>query len=426
MADFEQIRKQIETDPDLTEEQRSSLLTEFSFSAPRIAPSSEFLASNAPNPKSFNDSQKLTNTPIEQDNTSLFDRISGVYKEKQPQLIKPTQSDLKITPSIQPAILSPSIPNKPKEDTELLEAQKAKGLTELINRLGKSSELIGSAFSRTKPVAQEAFDENIKAAGAGVENLLQKRKESSEQIKRFTEKDLADPNSEISKLTREMAKKALNRDFGSDVSALQLKVAGIDVDKMLNVYNMSEDRKLRASELKDRRLSDKETQYTAKFNEQLNKLDKEKQESIKLIDSAYALSQDATKSPQSAISLVKALTRAVEGPGARVSDKDVTNALRAGGVKNEIVSWVEGKMSGTIPKFQSNDIQKMLSTMEKLQKEAYQRRENETVFRHSNMMKKFGKTEQQVREESFLPSDQIKEVSGVKFKKVPGGWEEVP
>lgn len=63
---------------------------------------------------------------------------------------------------------------------------------ELANRLGRASELIGTGFSHAQPVAQEAFNEQIKGAGSAVKDF----EEVAAQEKN-------DPKSQVSKDFRE-------------------------------------------------------------------------------------------------------------------------------------------------------------------------------------------------------------------------------
>jgi len=94
-----------------------------------------------------------------------------------------------------------------RENLERAQAARSEG--ELVNRLGKASELIGSGISRTKPVAQGLFDENIKAASRPIQAL-------EEQI--ALEKK--DPNSPYSRGFREYLKR-FGVEVGGDLSGEQ-------------------------------------------------------------------------------------------------------------------------------------------------------------------------------------------------------------
>lgn len=58
--------------------------------------------------------------------------------------------------------------------TNLQEAQKNRDRSILANQLGKAGELIGSSISRTSPIAQGLFDQNIQLAGQGVTDLKER------------------------------------------------------------------------------------------------------------------------------------------------------------------------------------------------------------------------------------------------------------
>lgn len=74
----------------------------------------------------------------------------------------------------------------------LEDAQQRRNMAQLTNRLGKAGELLGTAFSGAKPVAQQAFDEQIKDA----ENIVTDFEKKAEQEKN-------DPNSQVSREFRE-------------------------------------------------------------------------------------------------------------------------------------------------------------------------------------------------------------------------------
>lgn len=368
--------------------------------------------------------------PEQQQEANIFKNVSNQYKQQQldtnvgtPQQIKtleakPASRNLAADKPIKSSSVdSEETPSLLPSDSEMANAQQNANLSALINRLGKAGELIGSSIAGAKPIAQQTFDEQINAANVPVEQLLQARKEQENQLKRYTEKDLADPTSSISQLTRDMAKKALGKDFGPQVSAAQLKAAGIDVDKMLNAYNLSQDRELRRQELSSRKEDDKDMRYTAKFNDALNKLSSKKNEAQQYMDNAFAQAQEATKNPAAAALLARSLTKAIEGAGARVSDKDAQTALRAGGVKEEVIAWLNKGATGTIPKFQANDISKLLTSMKNIHDVKFKELEDQMIYRQSKLMKK---PEEKIREESFIPAPKQMDTSEVERMTADG------
>lgn len=90
---------------------------------------------------------------------------------------------------------------------ELKAAQGKRDSGVLANQLGKSAEIIGSAISGAKPVAQGIFDQNMKLAGQDVESFKEKM-----------EAQKYDKNSPVSKAFKEYAKK-LGVNITGDMSA---------------------------------------------------------------------------------------------------------------------------------------------------------------------------------------------------------------
>jgi hypothetical protein len=231
-------------------------------------------------------------------------------------------------------------------------------------------------MGQTKPI--EAADTSVykslaEDADRPVKNLLQRRDAASKQmeqeqlgLKTKMAKDLADPNSSISKTARELYSKAIGKSLDNSVSAQQIQNAGFD-----SVVNAS----LRAKELAEARATrealhqrDKSDRVIAKAQESLNKLDKEEQEANANIDAAIAMAGEATKSPTAAANLARAVVKAVEGAGARVSDKDAQTALKAGGVSKRAIASLSDVTKGTIPSFQAEDVSRMVNVLKEFNK----------------------------------------------------------
>lgn len=117
--------------------------------------------------------------------------IVAPKKEEQPIETKPIES---------PKYLD--FGNAEQNRSEIKEVQDRQNMAELVNGLGKAADRIGAGIARTAPVAQEAFDQQIKQAGAITQNYLQRK-----------EQEDSDPNSGQSKAARDYIKQ-----YGINVS----------------------------------------------------------------------------------------------------------------------------------------------------------------------------------------------------------------
>lgn len=278
------------------------------------------------------------------------------------------------SPSLVSDVISKMSPSRGDEVVKLLTNQqenpysgidlvnKARELSansRLINELGRAGELIGSSIAGTKPIAQEAFKEQAKA----LEELPTQAKETI-ALKREAQK--YDPNSEISKFYRDVASK-----FGAKIpetaTASAMEKALPWIEKYYNARQIAEMRTLalkQAKEEKNERV-EKEHQFKAesKAISDITKLEQKEVEAKKNVETAIALADEATKSPTAATNLARALIKAVEGPGSRVSDKDVQTALIAGGLDKRLLASLEKAKTGTIPTFQAQDVKRMMDVI---------------------------------------------------------------
>lgn len=148
-------------------------------------------------------------------------------------------------------------------DVNLKEAQSKRSANELINRLGKSAELIGAGFGRTKPVAQALFDDNIKAASRPVQELeerimLEKKDPNSpyskgfrEYLQRFGVNITGDFSAEQGEKMVPWALQQYNTELSRQT---QKDIASHNLAERKREFDLrSEDLKLRKSEQEDRR-----------------------------------------------------------------------------------------------------------------------------------------------------------------------------
>lgn len=140
--------------------------------------------------KSSEKAVKATEPPVEQPHNPLADEILNGNKNP---------------------LMNIDFGNNFKDSAAALqEVQDRENTAVLINQLGKSGELLGTAFSRAKPVAQGLFDDNIKQAG----NI-------TKQYEARMAKEKDDPNSPMSKGMKQFLK-SFGYNVQGDASASDL------------------------------------------------------------------------------------------------------------------------------------------------------------------------------------------------------------
>lgn len=107
--------------------------------------------------------------------------------------------------------LADMLQHKDEAGPSLKDIMEQKNFSVLANQLGKAGEIIGSSLSRTAPVAQKAFDDNIATAEGKVKDF-----------KELQANAVNDPNSAVSKNYREFLKR-YGVNAGDGVSAAQIK-----------------------------------------------------------------------------------------------------------------------------------------------------------------------------------------------------------
>lgn len=185
-------------------------------------------------------------------------------------------------------------------------------------------------------------------------------------------------------------------------NAVESREARLQADKQ-----RAEDRQLHRDMMLNGKQQLQLSSFHKSFNDSLNKLDAEKEKTNAQLDEADALATSATTSPQAAQSLAKAIVKAVEGAGAKVSDKDVSGALAAGGVSKDAIAWLQKRGSGTIPSFQRDDIKKMLVVMRDVHNQAFENRKEQMVHRQSKLT---GRSPEQIKDESFIEPSKTSQV----------------
>lgn len=124
------------------------------------------------------------------------------------------QNSSKETPTAQPSktqTLADIMQAQGADQGNYQDALHKRDLSTLVNQLGQASELIGTGLSRTAPVAQDLFKQNIALAQQGPKDYVEGK-----------QAELLDPNSAVSKNYREfLSRYGVN--VGPGVTAQQIK-----------------------------------------------------------------------------------------------------------------------------------------------------------------------------------------------------------
>lgn len=234
----------VDNSVDYSQDDLDNLLAGKEYTSNNNVPSLDSLLSNIPKsqPISMEDSVE-TDIP-----TQSVDRQPAsvspspiAQKPLAPPVSKPIDTQVK-----QPSVLD-DLYGKGLGDADLAQAREKRDVNLFLNSLIKG----GTQMASRGNIDTSGIDQNAKLASLPVDDILSGRKLKAEEIdlqqkmfKNVNAKDLYDPNSQISKLANEMAKK-LGYKFSDGLSAGQLKDAGIDFDKMIM---MREARDARAKE----------------------------------------------------------------------------------------------------------------------------------------------------------------------------------
>lgn len=182
-------------------------------------------------------------------------------------------------------------------DASLMEAQKQANLLRLIGGLSNAGSTIGAAASRGTLPAKQIGDDLIKNADQGVKDISLRRDAKDKDVAReknlldlSTERQRADPKSDISRFGQAIAKKLsattgipLNNIDTSSWSALKEAIPGLEkyagmMEATAARKDSSEDRKASQKEKSDEkkevqsRLSDKQVAGIAEFDDSISKM----------------------------------------------------------------------------------------------------------------------------------------------------------
>lgn len=147
----------------------------------------------------------------------------------------------------------------------------------------------------------------------------------------------------------EKGKLTSQTEFGSNpaqLKAMDLKIAEAKGDPL------EDDRQFRREE---------------RFQNAIIKTQEKLNESTALLDSAYTQAELATTNPNAALNLGRSIIRAIEGPGARVSNEDFKTAVGSQAVGDKLFNNLKGWEKGTVRPKTQKEIIEMLDAAKKVQ-----------------------------------------------------------
>lgn len=223
--------------------------------------------------------KKSPAAPTTDNGPSLFDRVSAKYKEHTPEMTSPAPtaeepSSLDALKSLmKPGAIDSSLAAAAGfgDDKALDRALQARDKSTFVNQILKGLELASSGISGTvkggtvtKPVAQEAFDQNIKLADRPVQDVLLKQDQKKKGLdfqrtmEDFKDSQLRrDPSSMVSVQVREALKSAFPQmKIPDTMSAEQAKDMGFNLSTVLKSMEMSHAKGL-ANEEKTKQVNNK-------------------------------------------------------------------------------------------------------------------------------------------------------------------------
>lgn len=221
-------------------------------------------------------------------------------------------------------------------------------------------------------------------AASKVADLQARKKGAGEQLsmeealrEATSAKEKADPNSRYSSMMRQfMGKLGVAVPEGTSGAELE-KVAPMAVKafeaqshKELAALKRAEVKEMREANLAQRKKEseqrEEERHYRRdeRFQNQIAKIDDKNKEADSYVATARSLAKEAGSNPEAARQVAKAIVKAIEGAGARVSDRDYTNAISGGGLwgKGEVIA--QQLEDGTLPPIVIENIDKMLNNVE--------------------------------------------------------------
>lgn len=284
-------------------------------------------------------------------------------------------------------------------DDELEAAQKARreqlGIANILEGLAKAGTAVATRGRHTyQELTPDAFKGMKEMAQLRVEDVKEKRKAKAEEIAQrqsiigtakgeldfHREEERNDPNSDASKMYREVIQQAMPElKIPKSISAANLDKLVGPLQNAANMKMAMESKKeiaelnrLMREETKQEKREKVAFEQQERYQKDLSKLDDKNREATKYMDEAYALAGEATKNPQAALNLARSVIKAIEGAGARVSDKDFTTAVGDKALGARLANQVNEMATGTIRNVTAKDVRLMLDASRKIQQQKHQ------------------------------------------------------
>lgn len=300
------------------------------------------------------------------------------------------------------SVKAPIVPEGPKEDLELKAAQEDRRRNLLLTNLAEAASGIGTAVAShgQQTLDPNAFKNLRDQAGLKVSEVKEKREAQENEIKKRqsllataknevelqSDQAKRDPDSDVSKMFREV--------IGQAMPELKIppKISAFELEKLVgplqNAANMklameskkemaqiaADARKAASDERKvrqDQRQEDVTFKEEERYQKQLSSIDAKHREATKYMDEANAFAEQATTNPQAAMNLARSVIKAVEGAGARVSDKDFTTAVGDASLGGSLMNTLNKLKSGTIRGITKDQVIQMLNASKEIQSNKY-------------------------------------------------------
>lgn len=192
-----------------------------------------------------------------------------------PSQISSKQESIPQTEPAKQALAQLPQAQQPSEDTALLEAQKLRNNLQGSNEITKLFSQLVSSQAKTKENTG-VYDNAIKNAGQGIENLKEQRSQEEVLTKLATDKAKADPNSDVSRLARDSLREitqGMNINIPEGMSAKQIETLYPYISQAASAKEARELKRLMASQAVDAKksaASSKLDPHFQKFTEKLN------------------------------------------------------------------------------------------------------------------------------------------------------------
>lgn len=218
---------------------------------------------------------------------NIMSKAAGLNAAPQPQMQSASTQDIlaqynalknrQNLPTQQPSsitdILSKLYGN---QDAQLKQAVEDRNRTQLIANIGKGANIIAAGISRTRP-DNSVYDDMLKSAGQGITDLqsqnnlhMDKLKEADLGNKLLNEQTKSDTNSDISKMSRQLAQELMpNLDVGN-MSAADLEKLNPQLVSLANHRLMQEMKKISLGESKQKHTDDLVGKYSKAMGEDLD------------------------------------------------------------------------------------------------------------------------------------------------------------